>query len=279
MGAVRKLSVGAIECWLLSDGTTTYEPAAMFANVSPADLEPALRGSLDADGLIPSTFHCLLIRSDGRVALVDAGLGDIGGPDSGLGMMPDSLREAGVEPDDVDTVIVSHGHPDHIGGLTVERDGARVLRFARARHHLWRTEWEFWTQPDLDGVPEMMRSVARTTFPLIDAAGLVVPVEDEADVLPGVRLVPAPGHTPGHAAVAVTSGDAGLLYLADAVVHRLHVEHPEWMSAFDAIPEATVRTRRLLFERAARAASPVVAFHIGYGRVERNDGGYRFDPA
>ncbi len=117
------------------------------------------------------------------------------------------------------------------------------------------------------------------TLPVLEAAGLVDAVADESEILPGVRMVPAPGHTLGHAAVSVTSGGEGLLYRGDTVLHVLDFEHPGWLSAFDAIPDATAQTRRRLLDDAARDGSAVVAFHVGYGRVRQAEGGYRFEPA
>ncbi len=123
MDGARKISLGSIDCWLLRDGTIPYPRQALFSNVAPEDLDPALQGHLDQDGMVPSNYHCLLVRSGDRFALVDAGLGDLVGPDMPPRLLPHSFREAGLGPDDVDVVLVSHGHPDHIGGLTVERDG------------------------------------------------------------------------------------------------------------------------------------------------------------
>jgi glyoxylase-like metal-dependent hydrolase (beta-lactamase superfamily II) len=277
MGGARKLSVGSIDCWLVSDGTNPYPREALFSNAPLEELEPALRGHLDRDGMVPSTYHCLLLRSGDRLALVDSGLGDMGGPDAPTGKLPASLRDAGVAPDDLDVVVISHGHPDHIGGLTTDRDGTRVPTYRKARHHLWQSEWDFWTSPAADELPEMMRGAAQMTFPVLEHAGLVETITQETDVLPGVRVLPAPGHTPGHTVVAVTSGGEGLVSIADTVVHQLDFEHPEWLSAFDAIPNLTVQTRRRLLDQAARDGSPVVAFHVGYGRVSQANGAYRFE--
>src|SRR5438552_11952464 len=154
--------------------------------------------------MVHSTYHCLLLRTGDRLVLVDAGFGDLAGPDAPIGKLAASLRDAGFGPDDVGVVVMSHGHPDHIGGRTVERGGARVPRYPKARHYLWKSEWEFWTSAGLDDLPEMMRETARMTFPVLEQAGLVDPVGEETDIVPGVRLLTAPGHTPGHAVVAVT---------------------------------------------------------------------------
>jgi len=276
MSGARRLSVGSIECWLLSDGRVQYRRETLFADTAGEDRDAAVAGYLDAEGFIPSNYHCLLIRAEGRLALVDAGIGDLAGP--AAGKVPESLQEAGFEADDVDLVLLSHAHADHIGGLTVERDGARAPRYGRARHRMLGGEWEFWTSSAADHLPEMLRAAVNMTFPALQSAGLIDPIADGEEVLPGVRVIAAPGHTPGHAVVSVRSGEEGLLYLGDTVLHVLDFEHPEWLSAFDVIPDATVRTRRRLLDEAARDGSAVVAFHVGYGRVRGENGAYRFEP-
>lgn len=276
MNGARKLSVGSIDCWLVTDGTNVYPKEALFASVPSEELDPAVEPYLDADGMVPTPYDCLLVRSGERVVLVDAGLGDLGGPGSPVGKLQTSLRAAGVEPDDVDAVVISHGHADHIGGLTVGREGGRTPTFSRARHVVWQSEWQFWTSSAIEALPEMLREPAKLTLPVLESAGLVETVAEETDVAPGVRIIPAPGHTPGHVIVAITSGGEGLLYIADAVVHELDFEHPEWLAAFDAIPNQTIETRRRLLERAATEGSPIVAFHVGYGRVSRTERAYRF---
>jgi glyoxylase-like metal-dependent hydrolase (beta-lactamase superfamily II) len=279
VNGARKLFVGTLECWLLSDGRNPYRRETLFANVPPDERDRAVQSYLDADGFVPTTYSCLAVRSGGRLALIDTGLGDLAEPDEPVGKLRESLAGAGIAPQEVDVVVISHGHPDHVGGLTLDRDGTRTPTYARARHHLWQEEWDFWTTSASDGLPEIMRTPARTAFAVLEQAGLIETVPDETDILPGVRLVPAPGHTPGHAVVAISSGGERLLYLADTVVHELDFEHPEWLSAFDAIPNVTIQTRRRLLGQAARDGVPIVAFHVGHGRVSSVDGAYRFDPA
>lgn len=196
------------------------------------------------------------------------------------GKMLDSLKGASLGPEDIGTVVVSHAHPDHIGGLTRREGGARVAVFGKAVHCFSKKEWEFWTTDASAGMPDSMRAAAEMTLPAVGRAGLVELVEEEVDVLPGVRLVPAPGHTPGHVAVVIISGSEGVLYLADAVLHEAQFEHPEWVTPMDAIPNLTVRTRRRLLEQAVRESRPVIGFHLAArGRVERRGNAFRLSPA
>jgi glyoxylase-like metal-dependent hydrolase (beta-lactamase superfamily II) len=145
-------------------------------------------------------------------------------------------------------------------------------------HYFWKDEWDFWTSEEALGqLPEMMAEPARVCLPPLRDPGFVETVDRETEVLPGVRLFPAPGHTPGHAAVAIASGEDRALFFADAVIHWLYVEHPEWLSRYEAIPDQTVETRRELLERAAAEGATALAFHIpGLWRVERSGDGYRF---
>lgn len=141
-----------------------------------------------------------------------------------------------------------------------------------------RDEWEFWTSDEeLAALPQELTAPARAHLPPLANHGRLDTIDGERDVLPGVRVIPAPGHTPGHVAIVVTSGGDGLLFMGDAVVHELHLNHPEWLSPIDLIPNLSVATRRRLGERAARENLTVVAFHVSrHGRLEEFGGGYAF---
>jgi glyoxylase-like metal-dependent hydrolase (beta-lactamase superfamily II) len=280
LGAVR-LTIGAIDCQLLSDGEGIYTRDLLFNAAPPDELDVAVRGWEDEKGRIFTPYHCLLLRTGEKIAVVDTGLGDLADQlEIPAGRLRESLTAAGVSPAEVDLVIVSHGHPDHIGGLTAETGGRRRPVFPNARHFFWQTEWQFWTSEEgLAQVPDMLAGPARLNLPPLQAAGLVETIDEETDVLPGVRLLPAPGHTPGHLVVAMTSGRAGAIYIADTVVHDLNFEHPDWVSMFEAIPALAVQTRRRLLDRAAEERVPVIGFHLSApGRVQKAGQAYRFIP-
>jgi glyoxylase-like metal-dependent hydrolase (beta-lactamase superfamily II) len=268
-------STGSIDCRLVSDGMVAYPPEEVFTNVQPEELSQAVQGRLDANGRVPIAWNCLLIRVGETTALIDTGMGI---PESQLDR---SLGEAGVTPSDINVVLITHGHPDHIGGLTRESDGELRPAFGRASHYFWKEEWEFWTsEENLAGLPDELTGAARVQLPALQEFGLVELVDREMEVLTGVRVLPAPGHTPGHMAVAITSGGESAIYLGDAVLHELNFEHPEWVSPIDQIPALTVSTRRRLLERAARDGSVVAAFHMfRFGRVARSGSRFTFAPS
>ena len=283
MGRIERFAVGSIECQILPDGVAMYLPAELAAGVPADEVKAALGTRVDEKGEVAVPYNCLLIRSGGRIALVDTGLGAEAARQAHepTGRLMESLAASGISADQVDLVIVSHAHPDHIGGLTVQEGSGRVPVFRRARHYFWHEEWEFWTSEEgLAGALEGLADPARTHLPPVKQAGLVELVSEEADVLPGVRLLPAPGHTPGHMALAITSGHQGAIYMGDAVIDESNFEHPDWVSAFESIPNMSVTTRRALIEKAIRENRLLVAFHLtARGYAERADGNYRFRPA
>jgi glyoxylase-like metal-dependent hydrolase (beta-lactamase superfamily II) len=122
-------------------------------------------------------------------------------------------------------------------------------------------------------------ATARSTIQALDDAGLLVLCAPGAELASGVGLLDAPGHTPGHVAVEIDTSDETFLYVADAFVHELQLDHPDWTAAFDTDAADTVATRRRLLDRAVERGAIVAAFHIGRtGRVARTGSGYRFEP-
>jgi glyoxylase-like metal-dependent hydrolase (beta-lactamase superfamily II) len=281
-GTMETFSVGGIDCWILSDGHGAYELDSLFGNVPLEEIRPLLESDLDEEGLFPLPYRCLLIRSADQFALVDAGLGEIaeqvGWP---AGKLSETMGASGFAPEEIGTIIVSHCHPDHIGGLTRQEGDHRAPVYGRATHVFWEAEWQFWTSKKaLSELPDEMAGPARVTLPPLEQAGLVETITEERQILPGVTAIPAPGHTPGHMAVAITSGGEGALYLGDSVMHGLNFEHTDWLSPLDAIPNLTIESRRRLLERAVNEQWTVVAFHLsGRGRVSRSQREYRWDPA
>ena len=274
--------VGSVACTVLTDGYNAYPMPWFFPNAEPDRLATALDRRRLPHGEILSPYTCLLIESGRHVVLVDTG-GGASSPTSGA--IVARLRMAGIRPRDVDTVILTHAHPDHIGGA-VSSAGRAV--FSSARHVLSEEEWMFWTaaRPDLTGlrVPgEVQWSMAETARRSLWTLKFQLELVDkEMEVIPGVRVIPAPGHTPGHLALLIGSGGEALLNLGDAAVHPIHLEHPEFENGFDLCPVTAAATRKELLDRATSENMRVMAFHFPFpsvGRVVRREaGGFDWTP-
>jgi glyoxylase-like metal-dependent hydrolase (beta-lactamase superfamily II) len=277
-----RFTVGKFECFAVSDGTNVYsKPASLlFANAPATQLEQALQ----AYHIQPAewvewtnTYICLLIATGTHHVLVDTGAGSL---ESTTGMLPQNLRALGVPPEAIDTVVLTHGHPDHIGGI-IDAMGNQV--FPHARFVMWRTDWEFWTMPleRAQGNPMLEFMVPFAHKQLLPLQGQIDLLDHETEIVPGVHAIAAPGHTPGHLALAIASGEQHLLHLADAVAHPIHVEHPEWVMVFDIFPEQAVTTRRQLLQRAVAEQSLVWGGHLpfpGLGRVIPAGASWQWQP-
>ena len=263
-------------------------PAAWyFPNADPRELAEGLgRRSSSAESVV-SPYTCLLIETGREIILADTGMGDASATS---GAILARLEMAGIRPADVTTVIFTHAHPDHIGGAV---DGIDPLAqrpiFPNARYVMHEAEWDFWmsTRVDLRAmrVSNDVKSILRFVAPqcLHALRHQVELIERETDIVPGVRALPAPGHTPGHLALLLSSDGRQLLNLGDAAVHPLHLERPDWQNGFDLQPDLALATRRALLERAATEHIPVMAFHfpfpsVGQLAAARFKGGWEWTP-
>jgi len=274
--------VGSIGCTVLSDGYFSYPTRWFFPNADPQELATALENRGLSHDQVLSPYTCLLIETGRHVVVVDTGAG---GSLTTSGAIVARLEMSGIRPRDVDTVVLTHAHPDHIGGAV---DWRGRPAFPNARFVLSESEVDFWNCPRTDlheiRLPEDVKlgMVETARRCLLILRHQLEPVDGETEIVPGVRAIPAPGHTPGHLALLLDSGGDRLLNLGDAAVHPLHLEHPAWHNGFDQAPDQAVCTRRTLVERAAREHMHLMAFHFPFpsmGRVEpRAEGGWEWLP-
>ena len=234
-------------------------------------------------------YTCLFIDTGEHRVLIDVGAGDLGahaarmfpGLDhstSVTGLLLENLRAAGMEPSEIDTVIITHAHPDHVGGMLNE-EGRLV--FADARYFISQEEWDFWNSDDaMAKAPTFMVDTARRNLnPLEDRLTFV---DDTSEIVPGVRAVATFGHTPGHMALSIVSGGVRLLHVSDAVLYPLHLEYPEWTPVFDMLPEQASASKRRIFDLAAEVNALVFAHHFppfpNLGHVRNDDQRWHWQP-
>ncbi|MBS1854428.1 MAG: MBL fold metallo-hydrolase [Acidobacteria bacterium] len=276
-----RFQVGSIQCTVLSDGYYSYPASWVFPNADPRELTGALAACHQPpDGLL-SPYTCLLVETGRYVVLVDTGAGE---SSATSGAILSRLAATGIRPGDVDTVILTHAHPDHIGGAI---DLCGRPTFPHARYVLSEIEWEFWTAARADLSPLRVPDSAKIDIHSMARRCLgplrhqVEAVERETEIVPGVAALPAPGHTPGHLAVLIQSGGDALLNLGDAAVHPLHLAQPSWENGFDLAPAGAVQTRRRLLQLAAASNMHVMAFHFPFpsiGTVARAGEGWQWSP-
>jgi len=255
MGDSYRFKIGDIQCLAVNDGGVIGKADMLFTNAPEEELLQVLqRYGLKPDHL-PSTWTCLLVKTSAHVVLVDAGLGTDG--EYGGQLLP-ILRREGFEPQDIDTVILTHAHPDHIGGCV---DSAGQVTFPEATFYMWQDEWDFWTtETNLKKVPEWAAAVARQKLPPL--AEQLKTVDQETEIVPGIGAIAAAGHTAGHIAIEVESRGEYFLDIVDVALHPIQLEYPEWYARLDQFPEQTVATRQAIYQRAAEKNALVLAFHF-----------------
>jgi glyoxylase-like metal-dependent hydrolase (beta-lactamase superfamily II) len=256
------MHIGSLEVQPISDGVLRLDAENIFVEAQPEQWQP--RVERDEHGRIELALTCLLVRAGDRRILVDTGFGYR--PDNpSVGQLPRNLDRLGVSRAEIDLVVVSHPHGDHIGGATTGTGDQAQPAFPTARYWLGHADWDHFTQPE---------RLAQTTLgdkllPLARAERLDL-ADGEQEIAPGVRLLPLPGHTPGHMGVALTSGQQMAVYIGDLIHHPLQIDHPEWSPTFDSLPALSRETRRKLVERARRESSLILSYHLpfpGSGRI------------
>lgn len=269
---------GRFALTLLSDGGLTLGAEILMPDADPAARAATLpRIGGDAAGA-PVRATVPVIRAGAELIVVDAGAGDAF--QASAGRLAASLDAAGIDPGAVTRAILTHAHPDHIGGA-LRPDG--TLLFPNADWHIGRAERDFWADPRFETRrPAALHGFARTARRALEAMAARLHLHDDGDeAAPGLRMIATPGHTPGHMSVQL-DGPEPLLLVGDACTHDvLFFENPGWRFGFDADPDLALATRRRLLDRAATDRLRLLGYHWtrpGPGRAERRGAAYRFVP-
>lgn len=280
-----RFMIGGIECIAVNDGM------AMLGSVQPTFAKDAPTAAINA--ALDKAFHprdkamlefnAIALKLGGQWVLIDAGYGSAAAPN--MGKVATNLRAAGVTPEAITAVVISHAHGDHINGV-LTKEGS--IAFPNASYVMSKVEHDFWTgNPDLSkvGFPDAQKKEfiagAQKHIAAMKSSGKKLDLVDgSSKVFPGLEFVPTPGHTPGHMSFVLRDGTDELFILADvAHNHVLMFADPSWGPVFDTDPDVATATRRTLWDRLATDRSLVMAFHLpwpGLGHVRRDGKGYEW---
>lgn len=278
-----RFQIGDITATVLSDGLIGGPPSVYAGDAPEQELHDVLRKAFLPTDFMTLNLNVLLLEIDGRRVLLEAGAGVTMGPHGGR--LFDSLRAIGLSADDIDVIVISHTHPDHVGNLR-NAEGGRA--FSRATVMAPRADWAFFVEqdPDLTYMPvsaEFRQSFAanikRSVEPYVPD---IVLYEAGDEILPGLTTIAAFGHTPGMVAFLVQSGSAQVLLTADLAYHPVINIDQSWRPGPDRDQEAAARSRNRVFDQAAADKMLVLGFHYpfpGLGRILRTDTGFAWVPA
>lgn len=274
--AVYHRRIGDVLVTAISDGFIDAS-FAILKNIEEEDADAILRA-----GFLPSPpridVNCFLIRSKGRTAVVDTGSGDTMGPT--LGRLPDAMAALGIGAGEVDTVLLTHMHPDHSNGLTAS-DGSRL--FPNAQVVVAEEDVRHWHDDAAMAKADeraRLRYFEWSRFQMGPYMDRRAPATGE--VFPGVHAVPLFGHTPGHTGYRIDSGGESLLIWGDVChIPDIQVIRPEVAMMFDSDPEAAIATRRQVFDMAVADRLLVAGMHLhfpAFGHMVRRADGYALEP-
>jgi glyoxylase-like metal-dependent hydrolase (beta-lactamase superfamily II) len=267
------IRVGDVEIVSLSDGMLEFDLCNFFPTI-PSDRWQPHDAHLTPEHKVRFNLGSYLIRANGRTVLIDTGLGPrpVDAPDAPWGQLLHDFEANGVRPEEVDMVVLTHLHRDHVG-WNLRTEGARyVPTFPRARYWTSAKDWEACRHPEVQ--PQRFPNAPNCVWPL-EELGLIELMQGEHTLTRELTAVPTPGHTPGHMSILITSSGQRALVLGDAAHSPVQVQEPDWVSRADMDPDLTRQTRRALMDRLEREEILVAAGHFpapGYGRIIRLEG-------
>jgi glyoxylase-like metal-dependent hydrolase (beta-lactamase superfamily II) len=278
---VFRYNLGSYQLTALYDGVWYVPIDEKFVrNASSTEVNEALAAAFLPPRILPISFTALLVNTGAKLVLIDTGTaGQIADT---AGSLLDNFKSAGIDPKAVDTILISHFHPDHIDGIKT-KDGAKI--FPNAEVVVPEPEWDFWmddaNMSKAEGAVKRYFLNARRIFK--DIAKDVRRFKPGNEVAPGIVSVAAYGHTPGHTAFAIHSGSQSMLAMSDTVRNPyLFARHPDWQPAFDMDGPQAVDARRRMLDRVAADRMLIEAYHFPFpacGHIAKTASGYDFVPS
>jgi glyoxylase-like metal-dependent hydrolase (beta-lactamase superfamily II) len=274
-----RYKIGDIEATAITDGFAERPLEGFIKNADLSDVKAVLAQSAIMQDKLRIPFTTTALNMGDKLVLIDTGNGDMGAPNTGSWMA--NFKAAGFLPEQVDLVIFSHFHPDHINGFRL-KDG--TAQFSNAQVLVPTNEWAFWMdEGQMSRSPEGMKGVFTATRRVFDPIkDKVIQYDAGKEIIPGLTSIAAFGHTPGHMAYGVSSGSARHILMSDTTNHpALFVRRPEWSAIFDINAEQAVATRRKMLDMAVSESSTVSFYHAPFpatGKIVKEGASYALIP-
>ena len=274
-----RFNVGDAEVSVVSDGVLDLgDPKGTFTGVPDDEMRKMLTDNFLAANDVVLEQNSPIVNLGDKLVLFDTGLGTAKDFGPKTGRQQKSMKDAGIKPEDIDAVVFSHGHIDHIGGVV--DDNNKVL-FPNAQYYIAENDLAYWTDYDKAG-PKLKGFVDHARKNLLPVRDRIVFYKNEQEFLPGVTALSAPGHTVGHTIFMISSGGKSFCYTADLTHHPiLLMEKPRMEFAYDTDPKQAASSRVKMLDMLAAQKIPVLAYHYpwpGLGHVSKTAEGFHYVP-
>lgn len=274
-----RFNLGNAEVTVVSDGPLPLgDPSGTFTGVPKEEVKKMLADNFLSPDNVVLEQNSPIVNTGDKLILFDTGMGSSKMFGSTTGRQQKSMAEAGIKPEDIDAVVCSHAHIDHIGGIV---DANNKPLFPNAQIYISQTDFDFWTDEGKLGNPEK-DFVVHARKNLMPVRDRIVFFKDGQEFLPGVQAIAAPGHTVGHTIFMVSSAGKSFAFLGDLSHHSvLLLERPRMEFSYDTDPRQAAESRVKLLTMLAANKTPVMSYHFawpGYGHVAKAGDGFHYYP-
>ena len=278
-GGFYRFKIGGIEATVITDGPLNFPDAGkIFRGAPDATIRQMLTDEFLPADTVRMEQNILVLNTGEKLVMFDTGILSMKPANAPSGRILTSLSEAGINPKDIDSIVLTHPHIDHAGGI-MSADG-RTRLFPNAEIYTTEADYKFWTDEKLFGTPA--EGSAKTAIKnLVPNKDRLVMYKDGQEILPGIQAIATPGHTVGHTSFMVSSAGKSLCFTGDIAHHQILLRNPKLEVVFDTDSKQASASRIKMCDMLAAQKIPALIFHLpwpGIGNIAKQGDGYRFVP-